>query len=74
MEYNIGDMVVRRLNGRNLWEMVGIITAMRPKYHTKNEKYYTIRWFVSKNNVDSDTWQANEFVLIETAKKLEKKT
>jgi hypothetical protein len=74
MEYNIGDMVVRRLNGRNLWEMVGIITAMRPKYHTKNEKYYTIRWFVSKNNVDADTWQANEFVLVETAKKLEKNT
>jgi hypothetical protein len=47
---------------------------MRPKYHTKNEKYYTIRWFVSKNNVDADTWQANEFVLVETAKKLEKNT
>ena len=74
MEYNIGDMVVRRLNGRNLWEMVGIITAMRPKYHTKNEKYYTIRWFDSKNNVGVDAWQVNEFVLVETAKKLEKNT
>ena len=74
MEYNIGDMVVRRLNGRNLWKMVGIITAMRPKYHTKNEKYYTIRWFDSKNNVGVDAWQVNEFELVETAKKLEKNT
>ena len=75
MEYNIGDMVVRRLNGRNLWGMIGIITAKRQKYHTKKEQYYTIRWFDPEiRSVDADTWQVNEFVLIETAKKLEKNT
>ena len=74
MEYNIGDMVVRHLNGQNDWEMVGIITAKRPKYHTKNEQYYTIRWADTRLHTCSDKWQAHEFVLIETAKKLEKKT
>mgnify|MGYP001173497237 FL=1 len=75
MEYNIGDMVVRRLNGRNLWDMIGIVTAKRPKYHTKKEKYYTIQWLDPKaRTVNSDTWQVNEFVLIETAKKHEKNT
>ena len=54
MQYNIGDMVVRHLNGQNDWGMVGIITAKRPKYHTKNEQYYTIRWADTRLHTGSD--------------------
>jgi hypothetical protein len=72
MEYNIGDMVVRRLNGQNHWDMVGIITAKRPMYHTKKEQYYTIRWADTKLHTCADKWQAHEFALIESAKKIKK--
>lgn len=74
MDYNIGDMVVRRCFGKHEWDMVGIITAKRPHTRKKGECYYTIQWFDPKKNTGSTTWQAHEFVLIETAKKLEKNT
>ena len=73
MEYNIGDLVVRHCFDEYDWQMVGIITAKRLKYHTKKEKYYTIQWGNPKYPV-STSWQAHEFELIETAKKNEEKT
>jgi|TARA_Y100000015_G_C2381336_1_gene85124 hypothetical protein len=74
MEYNIGDMVVRRCFGKYEWQMVGIITAKRRHARKKYDWYYTIKWLDPKFERASTTWQAHEFVLIETAKKLEKNT
>ena len=74
MVYNIGDIVVRRCFGKCQWDMVGIITAKRPHARKKYDWYYTIKWFDPKKNTGSTTWQAHEFVLIETAKKLQQNT
>ena len=74
MEYNIGDMVVRYCFREYQWDMVGVITAKRPHDKKEGETYYTIQWFDPSNNKGADTWQAHEFVLVETAKKLSKKT
>lgn len=71
MDYNIGDMVVRRLNGQCDWGMVGIVTSKRM---VGTRTYYSIRWADPSLATCSEKWQAHEFVLIETAKKLNKNT
>jgi hypothetical protein len=73
MEYNIGDMVVRKIADRHYWDMVGVITGKRPITDINPNFYYTIRWFDPKKNIGSDTWQAHEFRLVEDAKKVQKK-
>ena len=71
MEYNIGQMVVRRLNDQNHWDMVGIVLSKRL---IGTRTYYNIQWADPRLDTCSNKWQAHEFVLIETAKKLEKNT
>ena len=74
MVYNIGDIVVRHCLGKCRWDMVGIITAKRPHKDRQGESYHTIKWFDPNKNTGSTTWQAHEFVSIETVKKLTKVT
>ena len=72
MDYNIGDMVVRHLNNRFYWDMVGIVKSKRA---VGNRTYYNILWANPKHNTfNSDRWQANEFELVETAKKVKQNT
>ena len=71
MEYNIGDLVVRYLNNKYYWHMIGIITNKR---QVSGETYYGIKWANPKHKTNSDRWQSNEFELIEKAKKVSKKT
>lgn len=71
MNYNVGDLVVRYCFDGYLWNMLGIITAKRPKPQNESETYYTIHWLDPKIRTPSaDTWQVNEFELVETAKKV----
>lgn len=67
MEYNIGDIVVRVLNKKYYWDMVGIVKS---KKTIGFKVYYNIFWSKPKLNIDMDRWQAHEFELVEDAKKV----
>lgn len=67
MVYNIGMLVVRQLNGRNHWDMVGIIKSKRV---IGDKTYYNIIWSNPKHHACSDRWQAHEFELVEKVKKV----
>ena len=68
--YNIGDLIVRYINDKYYWNMIGIITGER---QVSGATYYRIKWIDPKTYVN-DRWQAGEFELVEIAKKLEQNT
>ena len=67
MNYNVGDLVVRRWKGEIQWEMVGFITHIQ-EHHWGNEwDTHIIKWAKPEQNVDSQGWRLGEFALIEDA-------
>ena len=59
MEHQIGDLVVRKFQGKVLWGMNGVISSVE---NDGAKTYYTIHWLHS--SVVSDRWQAHEFKAI----------
>ena len=59
MEHQIGDFVVRKLQGKVLWDMNGVITSVE---NNGVKTYYTIHW--SHTIVVSSRWLPDEFEVI----------
>jgi len=59
MEHQIGDIVVRKWQGKLLWSMTGVITRVN---HTEVVTFYSIRW--NRDDIETDRWQAEEFEVI----------
>ena len=68
MNYNVGDLVVRRWKGEIHWEMVGIITHIQRHLNGKVGRHI-IKWALPEHNISSQGWRLGEFVLVEDADK-----
>ena len=69
MNYNVGDLVVRRWRDDIFWEMVGIITNVYRDPMGGEWNRHIIKWTDPEYNIDSQGWRVGEFELIEDAVK-----
>jgi len=69
MNYNVGDLVVRRWKGKIQWEMVGFITSIISHDWGREWDSHTIQWSNPRHNIGGQGWRLGEFELIGDADK-----
>ena len=69
MNYNVGDLVVRRWKDEYHWKMVGIITNIYRDPMGSEWNRHIIKWALPEHNISSQGWRLGEFALVEDADK-----